>query len=31
MTNSTPSSALAYGWLWRDLVHTRIVSGMQPS
>lgn len=31
MTNSTPSSALAYGWLWRDLAHTRIVSGMQPS
>lgn len=26
----TPSTALAYGWLWRDLAHTKIVSGMRP-
>jgi hypothetical protein len=30
MSGFTPSTTVAYGWLWRDLVHTRFVSGMVP-
>lgn len=30
LRHKTPSTSLAYEWLWQDLLHARIVAGIQP-